>query len=125
MNDTRTTDLTGVDPGERLVVIGNGMAAIRLVEELVRRRASLRVTVIGDEPGPAYNRILLSALLEGSHPADGLSLKDVGWYAQNDVELICGTRVARVDRDRQVVCLADQRVVPYDRLVLATGSVPT
>jgi NAD(P)H-nitrite reductase large subunit len=108
---------------EHLVVIGNGMAAIRLVEELVGRHAPLRVTVIGDEPGPAYNRILLSALLEGSHPAEELRLKDVGWYAENGVELITGTRVVRIDRDKRVVWLADERRVPYDRLVLATGSV--
>lgn len=111
------------DHVESLVVIGNGMAAIRLVEELVRRKAPLQVTVIGDEPGPAYNRILLSAVLEGSHPATELRLKDLGWYAENGVELISGTRVARIDRGERVVWLADERVVPYDRLVLATGSV--
>jgi NAD(P)H-nitrite reductase large subunit len=110
---------------EHLVVIGNGMAAICLVEKLVRRNAPLRVTVIGDESGAAYNRILLSALLEGSHPAEELRLKDVGWYAANGVELITGTRVARIDRDERVVWLADERFVPYDRLVLATGSVAT
>jgi len=107
----------------RLVVVGNGMAAIRLVEELVRADAPWQVTVIGDEPGPAYNRILLSALLEGSHPAQELRLRDEGWYAGNGVELLSGTRVVRIDRDARVVWLADGRPVPYDRLVLATGSV--
>jgi NAD(P)H-nitrite reductase large subunit len=108
---------------EHLVVIGNGMAAICLVEELVRREAPLRITVVGHEPGPAYNRILLSALLEGTHPAQELRLKDVGWYAENAVELIGGTRVTRIDRDERVVWLAGERPVRYDRLVLATGSV--
>jgi len=108
---------------EHLVVVGNGMAAIRLVEELVRRKAPLRVTVIGDEPGPAYNRILLSAVLEGSHPSQELRLRNEGWYSEHDIELISGTRVVRIDRDERVVCLADERLVPYDRLVLATGSV--
>ena len=108
---------------EHLVVVGNGMAAIRLVEELVRRKAPLRVTVIGDEPGPAYNRILLSAVLEGSHPSQELRLRNEGWYSEHDVELISGTRVVRIDRDERVVFLADERLVPYDRLVLATGSV--
>jgi NAD(P)H-nitrite reductase large subunit len=112
-----------VSQRESLVVIGNGMAAIRLVEELVRRNAPLRVTVIGDELGPAYNRILLSAVLEGSHPIEELRLKDEGWYADNGVELISGTRVVRIDRDERVVWLADERPLPYDRLVLATGSV--
>src|ERR1019366_51656 len=115
----------GMSQGQResLIVIGNGMAAIRLVEELVRRKAPLRVTVIGDEPGPAYNRILLSAVLEGSHPAAELRLKDEAWYAENGVELISGARVVRIDRDERVVWLADERPVTYDRLVLATGSV--
>ncbi len=113
-----------VSQPEHLVVIGNGMAAIRLVEELVRRTAPLRVTVIGDEPGPAYNRILLSAVLEGSHPPEELRLKDQAWYAENGVELISGTRVERIERAERVVWLADERRVPYDRLVLATGSVP-
>lgn len=108
-----------------LVVIGNGMAAIRLAEELVRRHWRWPITVIGAEPGPAYNRILLSALLEGSHPVGALNLKEEGWYAENGVALILGTRVVRIDRDERVVWLADGRSVPYDRLVLATGSVPS
>jgi len=113
-----------VSKDQHLVVIGNGMAAIRLVEELARRKAPWRVTVIGDEVGPAYNRILLSAVLEGSHPAEELRLKDGSWYAESGVELISGVRVVRIDREDRVVCLADDRLVPYDRLVLATGSVP-
>jgi NAD(P)H-nitrite reductase large subunit len=108
---------------EHLVVVGNGMAAIRLVEDLARRNAPHRITVIGDEPGPAYNRILLSALLEGAHPAHGLRLKELSWYTENGVDLISGARVARIDREGRLVWLADGRSVPYDRLVLATGSV--
>ena len=124
MNAMNAMNAISVSQPEHLVVIGNGMAAIRLVEELVRRTAPLRVTVIGDEPGPAYNRILLSAVLEGSHPPGELRLKDQAWYAENGVELISGTRVVRIERDERVVWLADERRVPYDRLVLATGSVP-
>jgi NAD(P)H-nitrite reductase large subunit len=75
------------------------------------RKAPLRVTVIGAEPGPAYNRILLSALLEGSHPARELRLKDQSWYAENGVELVSGTRVVRIERDARVVWLADRRAV--------------
>ena len=124
MNAMNAMNAISVSQPEHLVVIGNGMAAIRLVEELVRRTAPLRVTVIGDEPGPAYNRILLSAVLEGSHPPEELRLKDQAWYAENGVELISGTRVERIERAERVVWLADERRVPYDRLVLATGSVP-
>ena len=121
-NATNATNAGRREHGESLVVVGNGMAAIRLVEELVRREAQLRITVIGDEPGTAYNRILLSAVLEGSHPATELRLKDEAWYAENGVELISGTRVRLIDRDARVVRLADGRTVPYDRLVLAIGS---
>jgi NAD(P)H-nitrite reductase large subunit len=123
-NATNATDAMRMGQREHLVVIGNGMAAIRLVEDLVRRNAPLRVTVIGDEPGPAYNRILLSAMLEGSHPAADLRLRDEAWYVENGIELISGTRVVRIDRDERVVWLADEQPMPYDRLVLATGSVP-
>lgn len=123
MKVTNATNAGTMSQPAQLVVIGNGMAAIRLVEELVRRRTAMQVTVIGDEPGPAYNRILLSAVLEGSHPVQELRLRDEGWYAQNGVGLITGTRVVRIDRDERVVRLTGERVVPYDRLVLATGSV--
>ncbi|MGZ4478643.1 MAG: FAD-dependent oxidoreductase [Nocardioidaceae bacterium] len=112
-------------PEQRLVVVGNGMAATRLVEELVARRAPYAITVIGDEPGPAYNRILLSAVLEGSHPADALTLRSPDWYDGHGVELLTGNRVATVDRDARAVTLEDGRRRGYDRLVLATGAIPT
>ncbi|MGH3331601.1 MAG: FAD-dependent oxidoreductase [Nocardioidaceae bacterium] len=110
---------------ERLVVVGNGMAATRLVEELVARRADLDLTVVGDEPGPSYNRILLSAVLEGTHPAREVTLRDAEWYDGQGVELLTGTRVAEVDRTAREVVLEDRRRLRYDRLVLATGSIPT
>ncbi len=110
---------------ERLVVVGNGMAATRLVEELVARGADLDITVVGEEPGPAYNRILLSALLEGTHPSSDLALRDRGWYDEHGVVLVTGARVAEVDREAREVVLDDHRRFGYDRLVLATGSIPT
>jgi len=108
----------------KLVVVGNGMAATRLVEELVRRGAPYAVTVVGDETGPAYNRILLSAVLEGSHPRGELVLRDEAWYAGHGVRLLTGTRVVRVDRDMRAVFLRGGEQLPYDELVMATGSVP-
>jgi len=109
---------------ERLVVVGNGMAATRLVEELVRRDAPFDITVVGDEAGPAYNRILLSAVLEGSHPLRELRLRDEDWYAGHGVRVLTRRRAVRVDRDRGVVELEPGDEIPWDRLVLATGSVP-
>ncbi len=110
----------------RVVVVGNGMAATRLVEELVARDVGgLDITVVGDEPGPAYNRILLSAVLEGTHPEDQIALQDRDFHADHGVTLLAGTRVAEVDRAAREVVLEDGRRLPYDRLVLATGSIPT
>ena len=110
---------------ERLVVVGNGMASVRLCEELVARGYDGHVTVLGDEPGPAYNRILLSAVLEGTHPLDALVLRDLGWYADHGIDLRLGARVLDVDRDERDVMLVDGTRIAYDRLVLATGSIPT
>jgi assimilatory nitrate reductase electron transfer subunit len=111
--------------GERVVVVGNGMAATRLVDELVAREAGLDVTVVGDEPGPAYNRVLLSAVLEGTHPEDEVALQDEAELRERGVTLLTGTRVVEVDRRAREVVLAGGRRIPYDRLVLATGSLPT
>ena len=114
----------------RIVVVGNGMAATRLVEELVgcgldKLDHRMQVTVLGDEPTPSYNRILLSAVLEGSHRADALMLKHPSWYDDHGVDLRLGARVLEIDRDRHEVVLVDGTRIGYDRLVLATGSIPT
>ncbi len=111
--------------GRRVVVVGSGMAATRLVEELLARRTGDRLTVLGDEPHAPYNRILLSALLEGTHRAEALTLRDPDWYADHGVDLRLGSRVLGVDREHRDVMLVDGTCVPYDRLVLATGSIPT
>ena len=113
----------------RVVVVGNGMAGARLVEELLARSdqsgADLDVTVVGDEPGPAYNRILLSAVLEGTHPESQIALQDWRSLEERGVALLTGNRVAEVDRAAREVVLEGGRRLPYDRLVLATGSIPT
>jgi NAD(P)H-nitrite reductase large subunit len=111
--------------GERVVVVGNGMAAVRLVEELVARGTSHRVTVLGEERHAPYNRILLSAVLEGTHRLEALTLRDPHWYAGNGVDLRLGVRVRDLDRQQREVVLADGERVGYDHLVLATGAIPT
>lgn len=116
---------TGSSSPERLVVVGNGMAATRLVEELVARGYPGHVTVLGDEPSPAYNRILLSAVLEGSHDRSAITLRRPGWYAEHGVTLRLGTRVLTVDREHHDVMLVDGETIGWDRLVLATGVIPT
>lgn len=120
-------------PRPRLVVVGSGMAATRLVEELVARGAvstgstngGLDITVLGDEDTPPYNRILLSAVLEGTHRPEALTLRSPQWYADNGVDLRLGARVLGVDRERKDVMLVDGTLVEYDVLVLATGSIPS
>jgi NAD(P)H-nitrite reductase large subunit len=101
------------------------MAATRFVEGLVAGGYAGHVTVLGDEPVPAYNRILLSAVLEGTHAPDALTLRSPGWYAEHGIDLRTGTRVLAVDREHGDVMLVDGTLVPFDRLVLATGSIPT
>ncbi|QYJ03148.1 FAD-dependent oxidoreductase [Nocardioides panacisoli] len=108
-----------------VVVIGAGMAAVRLVEELRARGSRDPITLIGAEEHAPYNRILLSAVLEGTHRAEALALRPEEWYAEHDVDLRRGTRVVRIDCDRRAVELADGSEVAYDALVLATGAIPT
>lgn len=106
------------------VVVGNGMAAVRLVEELSARGVE-DVTVLGEEPHAPYNRILLPAVLEGTHRPDAITLRAERWYAERGIALRLGTRVVDVHTADRQVELADGGRVGYDRLVLATGSTAT
>ena len=110
----------------RLVVIGTGMAALETVEEVLRRRpeGGWRVTMLGEEPGPAYNRIQLSKLLAGGAGPGALVLRPAAWYAEHGVDLRGGSPAATIDVDaRQVRDVGGCRH-PYDALVIATGSRP-
>jgi assimilatory nitrate reductase electron transfer subunit len=109
----------------RIVIVGNGMAATRLVELLVAREAAAQITVLSGEPHAPYNRILLSAVLEGTHRPEALTLRAPEWYAEHGVDLRLGARVLGVDRERRDVMLVDGTTIDYDALVLATGSIPT
>lgn len=113
----------------RVVVVGNGMAGSRLVDELRRRDphgAQVRSTVIGAEPHAAYNRVLLSTVLAGGLSADAVRLQPAGWAEQHGIDSRIGTLVLGIDRDaRQVQCTdsnGQESLVDYDVLVLATGS---
>jgi nitrite reductase (NADH) large subunit len=110
---------------ERLVIVGMGMAAARLVDELTARALGrYSIAVIGAEPRRAYNRVLLSSLLAGEVEEKDIELKPAAWWRERGVTTIFGRKVARIDRDACCVILDDGASVAYDRLVLATGSDP-
>lgn len=110
---------------DSLVVIGNGMAGIAAVEELLRRAAGrYAVTVFGAEPRPNYNRILLSDVLAGKSTAEQIVLNSPAWYEANKIILHAGDPVVKIDRSERQVVAESGRSVRYDRLLIATGSVP-
>ncbi|WP_234413832.1 nitrite reductase large subunit NirB [Ideonella sp. A 288] len=114
---------------QKLVVVGNGMAGVRAVEELLKLAPALYdITIFGAEPHPNYNRILLSPVLAGEQTIDEIILNPLDWYAEHGITLHTGQTVTKVDRVKRVVHAqgADGSTVsaPYDRLLLATGSTP-
>jgi nitrite reductase (NADH) large subunit len=114
-------------PGTRqkLVVVGNGMAGIRALEELLKIAPDLYdVTVFGAEPHPNYNRILLSPVLAGEQTVDEIILNPLSWYEEHGITLHTGKKVVRVDRVKRTVIAEDGTEAAYDRLLLATGSNP-
>ncbi|WP_433282106.1 nitrite reductase large subunit NirB [Pseudonocardia xinjiangensis] len=105
-----------------LVVIGNGMAGARAVEEILARDATrFRITMFGDEPYGNYNRIMLSHVLAGED-SDEIYLNPMDWYAENDITLHAGVRIVRIDRFARKVFADDGTTVSYDKLIIATGS---
>ncbi len=109
---------------QRLVVIGNGMAGARFVEDLLAiDRDRFDIVMFGDEPYGNYNRILLSNVLNGTQDAKEIFLNSLAWYEENHIKLHAGKRVTGIDREKRVV-FADGIAEPYDALVIATGSKP-
>ncbi len=108
-----------------LLVVGNGMAGARTLEELLKIAPGLYdITVFGAEPHPNYNRILLSPVLAGERAFEQIVLKPWAWYEQHGIRLHAGRKAVAVDRARRVVRADDGTEAPYDRLLLATGSRP-
>ena len=108
---------------KRLVVIGNGMAGARLVEDVIARDpGAFEITMFGDEPYGNYNRILLSGVLAGTHDPKDIFINPLAWYAQANVRLHAGVSAARIDRAERRVIGSDGTIEPYDVLVIATGS---
>lgn len=107
---------------EKLVVIGNGMAGISTVEQILKLTTKFDITVFGSEPHPNYNRIMLSYVLEGSKTIDDIVLNDLHWYEDNGIKLHMGTSVSRIDAETKEVVTEQGMRVPYDKVLIATGS---
>ncbi len=109
----------------RLVVVGNGMAGMRTVEELLALAPALyEIVVFGAEPRGNYNRILLSPVLAGEKTLDDIILNGADWYAARGIRLHAGKAVTAIDRAKKTAIAADGTAERYDRLLLAVGSVP-
>jgi nitrite reductase (NADH) large subunit len=109
----------------KLVVIGNGMAGMRTVEEILARAPEMfEITVFGAEPQPNYDRIMLSPLLAGDKSFEQIVLNSHAWYDENGIRLIAGEAVVAIDRDAKIVKGAAGTEAGYDILLLATGSNP-
>ncbi|WP_019639118.1 nitrite reductase large subunit NirB [Paenibacillus fonticola] len=106
----------------KLVVIGNGMAGISTVEQILKLTTQFEITVFGSEPHPNYNRIMLSYVLEGSKTIDDIVLNDWQWYADNGITLHTGTKVVQIDESHKEVVTEEGIRVPYDKVIIATGS---
>lgn len=108
---------------KKLVMIGNGMAGVRTIEEILRRdSAHFEITIIGDEPYPNYNRIMLSNVLQGKTTVEEININDWNWYQENHVHLITGEKVIKVNRDNKEVLTDKGQTIGYDELIIATGS---
>ena len=109
----------------KLVLVGNGMAGVRALEELLKLAPDLYdITVFGAEPHPNYNRILLSPVLAGEQTIEQIILNPLSWYADNGITLHTGKTVIEIDRIKRLVRTDDGLEAAYDRLLLATGSLP-
>jgi nitrite reductase (NADH) large subunit len=109
----------------KLVMVGNGMAGVRTLEELRKIAPDLYdITVFGAEPYANYNRILLSPVLAGEQTIQDIMLNDIDWYAENDITLHLGKKIIKIDRVKRLVIADDGTTAEYDRLLLATGSNP-
>ncbi|MFM9912453.1 MAG: nitrite reductase large subunit NirB [Methylophilaceae bacterium] len=109
----------------KLVMVGNGMAGMRTIEELLKIAPDLYdITVYGDEPYPNYNRIMLSPVLANEQTIEDIILNSREWYTENHITLHTGKRINKIDRVNRVVTAEDGTQSEYDRLLLATGSTP-
>ncbi|AXC51655.1 NADPH-nitrite reductase [Bacillus subtilis] len=110
---------------KQLVLVGNGMAGVRAIEEILSvAKDEFQITIFGAEPHPNYNRILLSKVLQGDTDIKDITLNDWDWYEENNIQLYTNETVIKVDTENKTVITDADRIQPYDELILATGSVP-
>src|SRR3989338_5641140 len=109
---------------KHLVVVGNGMAGISCVDQILKRKKDFIITVLSDEPYYNYNRILLSSVLAGEKALDEIYINTKEWYDKNGITLLLGAKAVDVDSVKRLVKTEDGREIPYDVLLLATGSDP-
>ncbi|WP_459503373.1 nitrite reductase large subunit NirB [Bacillus sp. C1] len=108
---------------KRLVMIGNGMAGIRCIEEILKQDSNLYdITIFGDEPHQNYNRIMLSHVLQGKTNMQDIIMNEYSWYEENDITLYTNEKVINIDREEHVIVTEKNRIVMYDKLIVATGS---
>ena len=108
----------------KLVVVGNGMAGVACVEQILKHAPKFAITVFGDETHVNYNRILLSSVLAGEKAADEIVLNGLDWYEQNQIRIRLGVRITDIDPAAKCVVGDDGSITAFDKLLLATGSVP-
>jgi nitrite reductase (NADH) large subunit len=112
-----------MDAQRRLVVIGNGMVGQRFLERIVGATTHFHIVVLGEEPRAAYDRVQLSAFFSGKS-ADDLSVVPAGFMDQHGIQLRLNERAIAIDREKQLVRTSAGAEIPYDTLVIATGSFP-
>ena len=107
----------------KLVMIGNGMAGVRCMEEILKRnREAFDITIVGDEPYPNYNRIMLSHVLQGKTEIKDININDWKWYEDNDITLFTGEKVTEIDPEEKEIKTDKGSAISYDELIIATGS---
>ncbi|MFG0247359.1 MAG: FAD-dependent oxidoreductase [Phycisphaeraceae bacterium JB051] len=119
------SDAVATQPPTRLVIVGNGMVSYAFCDQLAKlaHTGQYDITVIGEEPYPAYDRVHLTDYLKDESP-DALLLADRDWYQERDITLLTGNKVTTIDRSQQTVITDTGKTLAYDKLILATGSRP-
>src|SRR5665213_4241143 len=114
----RSTDMQ--TEKKKLVVIGNGMAGARAVEEILARGGAKQfdITMFGDEPTGNYNRIMLSSVLNGSYKEDEIYLNPLEWYEEHNIRLLAGKKASGLLRRAKLVFGEDGQPEPYDKLII-------
>ncbi|MDP4170852.1 MAG: nitrite reductase large subunit NirB [Bacillota bacterium] len=108
---------------KKLVMIGNGMAGVRTIEEILKANPDeFEIKIFGKEPHPNYNRIKLSTLLQGDTSFDDIIMNPLKWYEENSIQLYMGETAIKIDTDKKIIVTDQGRTVEYDELIIATGS---